>query len=60
MNQCIETNAGRLREIGVGSGDLIDVTYPGPADEDPAFWQPGAEEIAAYQSADLILLNGAT
>ena len=41
-------------------GDLVQVEFPAPADEDPAFWTPDAEAIAGYQSADLILLNGAT
>ena len=41
------------------SGDLAEVNFPAPADLDPAFWMPNAETIAAYQSADLILLNGA-
>ena len=40
-------------------GDLVEVVFPAPADEDPAFWSPNAETIAAYQGADLILLNGA-
>ena len=39
--------------------DLVVVHFPAPADEDPAFWSPDAETIAAYQAADLILLNGA-
>jgi zinc transport system substrate-binding protein len=43
-------------EIG---GDRVDVVFPVPAGEDPAYWSPGPEEIAAYQQADLILLNGA-
>jgi len=41
------------------AGDLAAVTFPAPADVDPAFWMPDAETIAAYQAADLILLNGA-
>jgi len=41
------------------AGDLATVSFPGPADVDPAFWTPGTETIAAYQRADLILLNGA-
>jgi zinc transport system substrate-binding protein len=41
------------------AGDLAEVTFPAPPDVDPAFWMPGAETIAAYQGADLILLNGA-
>jgi zinc transport system substrate-binding protein len=40
-------------------GDLVEVRFPAPADEDPAYWSPDAETIAAYQAADLILLNGA-
>jgi zinc transport system substrate-binding protein len=40
-------------------GDLVEVVFPAPPDEDPAYWSPDAETIAAYQSADLILLNGA-
>jgi zinc transport system substrate-binding protein len=40
-------------------GDLVEVVFPAPADQDPAFWSPDAETIAAYQSADVILLNGA-
>jgi zinc transport system substrate-binding protein len=39
--------------------DLVEVHFPAPEDEDPAFWKPDAETIAAYQGADLILLNGA-
>jgi len=41
-------------------GDQVRVYFPAPADEDPAFWIPTADEVAAYQAADLILLNGAT
>jgi len=41
-------------------GDLVEVHFPAPADEDPAFWEPDAATVQAYQSADLILLNGAT
>lgn len=41
-------------------GPYVRVTFPAPADGDPAFWKPGAEQIAAYQQADLILLNGAS
>lgn len=40
-------------------GDLVSVELPVPAAEDPAYWRPSAEQIADYQSADLILLNGA-
>jgi zinc transport system substrate-binding protein len=40
-------------------GPRVEVDYPGPADEDPAYWFPGPEAILAFQGADLILLNGA-
>jgi len=36
------------------------VTFPVPADVDPAFWEPTAEQVAAFQQADLILLNAAS
>ncbi|SKA80498.1 zinc transport system substrate-binding protein [Prosthecobacter debontii] len=41
-------------------GDEVDVHFPAPADEDPAFWQPDDETIAKFQAADLILMNGAS
>ena len=41
-------------------GDIVRVEFPGPAAVDPAFWMPDAQDISGYQSADLILLNGAT
>lgn len=40
-------------------GDLVDVHFPAPPDEDPAYWSPDADTVAAYQGADLVLLNGA-
>jgi zinc transport system substrate-binding protein len=40
-------------------GDRVRVQLPVPPDLDPAFWSPDAETVAAYQGADLILLNGA-
>ena len=40
-------------------GDQIEVVFPAPADVDPAYWMPDKATIAAYQQADLILLNGA-
>ncbi len=43
----------------VGGTD-VRVSLPVPADADPAVWKPGPEQIAAYQAADLILLNGAS
>jgi zinc transport system substrate-binding protein len=41
------------------AGDLATVIFLAPPGVDPAFWMPNAETIAAYQTADLILLNGA-
>ena len=40
-------------------GSEVSVTFPAPADGDPALWSPDAETVAGYQGADLILLNGA-
>lgn len=40
--------------------EQVRVAFPAPADEDPAFWKPDVETIAAFQGADLILINGAT
>jgi zinc transport system substrate-binding protein len=42
------------------AGDAVDVLFLAPKDEDPAFWQPDEAAIAAFQQADLILMNGAT
>jgi zinc transport system substrate-binding protein len=42
----------------IGGAD-VEVSFPAPADEDPAYWSPAPETVAAYQGADLILLNGA-
>ncbi len=39
--------------------EQVRVVFPAPADEDPAFWKPDVETIAAFQAADLILINGA-
>ena len=44
------------RRIG---GELVDVVFPVPEEFDPAHWDPDAEAIATFQSADLVLLNGA-
>jgi zinc transport system substrate-binding protein len=41
------------------AGEHATVVFPAPSDEDPASWMPDAKTIAAYQQADLILLNGA-
>lgn len=42
------------------AGDDIAVINPCPPDADPAYWQPSAEQLAQYQAADLIVINGAT
>ena len=41
-------------------GGQVEVVFPAPADEDPAFWRPDVDAIAGFQGADLILINGAT
>jgi len=41
------------------AGDSAEVVCPIPADEDPIYWMPDAATIAAYQKADLIVINGA-
>ena len=40
-------------------GELVEVTFLAPSDVDPAYWAPNPDEIASFQQADLILLNGA-
>lgn len=40
-------------------GDLISLQYIIPAEVDPAYWIPDEEELSIYQSADIILANGA-
>lgn len=41
------------------AGDAVEVRFLAPKDEDPAFWQPDEAAITAFQSADIILMNGA-
>jgi zinc transport system substrate-binding protein len=41
------------------AGDSIVISFPAPANVDPANWQPDTDTIIAYQRADLVLLNGA-
>jgi len=53
VNYPLQYFAGRI------AGDLVDVVFPVPPGEDPAFWRPDAEAVSGYQQADLILLNGA-
>ncbi len=42
----------------IGGGN-VDVVFPAPPGIDPSLWSPDAETVAAFQAADLILLNGA-
>ncbi len=42
----------------IGS-EHVKVEFPATADVDPAYWNPDFADIAAFQKADLILLNGA-
>ena len=40
-------------------GEYVEVVFPAPGGVDPAYWMPDEATIAAYQQADLIVLNGA-
>lgn len=42
------------------AGPLAEVEFPAKDAGDPAYWEPVAEDIAAMQQADLIILNGAS
>ncbi|HHK42910.1 MAG TPA: zinc ABC transporter substrate-binding protein [Planctomycetaceae bacterium] len=41
------------------AGSFATVEFPAPPEVDPAFWQPSEEAIHVFQSAHLIVLNGA-
>ena len=41
-------------------GEHVDASFPAPPDGDPAYWNPDPDAVAAYQQADVILLNGAS
>lgn len=41
------------------TGSHAKVTLPVPANIDPAFWTPSADDVTELQKADMILLNGA-
>jgi zinc transport system substrate-binding protein len=56
----ITTNYPLAWMAGRIGGDAMEVSFPAPADGDPAFWEPNEADVAAFQSADLILRNGAT
>ena len=53
VNYPLRTMAERI------GGEHVRVSFPAPADVDPATWIPDGDTLAAYQSADLILRNGA-
>jgi zinc transport system substrate-binding protein len=40
-------------------GEAVTVVFPAPSGIDPAYWSPEPDQVAAYQTADLILQNGA-
>ncbi len=40
------------------AGEFAEVEFPGPPDEDPAFWMPDRETLRRFQTAELLLLNG--
>ena len=42
------------------ASSLVDIQFPAKSADDPAYWQPIAEEIVEMQQADLIILNGAS
>ncbi len=42
------------------AGDHAEVVCPCPASEDPIYWTPDDKTLAAYQQADLIVINGAS
>lgn len=42
------------------AGQEVDIVFPAPKDQDPAFWQPTDAQITDFQRADLIVMNGAT
>jgi zinc transport system substrate-binding protein len=41
------------------AGGHVELVFPIPRQQDPAFWKPDARGISQYQRADVILLNGA-
>ena len=41
-------------------GDRVNVVFPIPHGVDPAFWVPEPNGVLVFQSANLVLLNGAT
>ena len=53
-NHPLESFASRI------GGEHVEVVWLIPDGIDPAYWTPAGEDVADMQSADLILLNGAT
>ena len=41
------------------ANNIVDVVFPVRDDIDPAFWEPNPQQVELYQSADLIISNGA-
>jgi len=39
---------------------VVEVRFPVPAEDDPAYWKPKPEDVTLLQKADLIILNGAS
>ncbi len=52
VNEPLRYFASRIGE------ERVEAVFPAPPGVDPADWSPGGELVAAYQRADLILLNG--
>jgi zinc transport system substrate-binding protein len=53
VNEPLRSFADRI------GGDVVEVSFPAPRDVDPASWSPTPDVVAAYQGADLVLLQGA-
>ena len=39
---------------------VVEVRFPVPAEDDPAYWKPKPEDVLVLQKAELIILNGAS
>jgi zinc transport system substrate-binding protein len=53
VNYPLAWMAGRI------GSEHVQVSFPAPANIDPAFWKPAPAVVNEYQQADLIILNGA-
>lgn len=56
---CVSNHPLKYFVERIASSD-VEVHFPVPAEDDPAYWKPNSEDILALQKADLIILNGAT